>query len=159
MSAQRLFDIVPLEERQPLLAAMDLLGDDQIDEAESAFERLLTMGKSEKTHAFCHYGLGTCWSKKAKSIDVERWFDHAIEHYTTTLAVLEFADVHLMLGYALSAKLAANSKEQGGPIVFGPELRELCKSAIDAFERAKALNHGFASDCEEMIGRLVRMVE
>ena len=138
---------------------MNLLSDDQIDEATQAFEQLLKTGTSKKTHAFCHYGLGTCWSKKAKSTDIERWSDHAIEHFRQTLEVLEFADVHLMLGYALSDKFAIDRGAQVPPCRFGPELQELHKSAIDAFERTKALNAGFAEDCQNMIDRFIRIVE
>jgi len=150
---EKLFDIVPASERSQVREVFHLLEAGNLDTAKKVSSESLRRPISKEAKAFLHYALGTAHLQAAPgTVEASRV---AVSHFEQTLEVLSFADVHLMLGFALWAvikeRAASIATEDAVAVV---ETLRLIDRAVNNFRRAAELNLGFRKDAEEQTAKL-----
>jgi len=96
--------------------------------------------------------VGVVYSKKVANEGFQTSdIDHSVTHLRAAIQNFDYADAHLMLGYALRNKIADVFTKQPGTNEKDRELISLTDKAIVSFRRAQELNNGFTDQSEEQI--------
>ena len=156
-NSQEIFDILYKSERKLMKRAFAFLENDDYQNALKEFVSLISGDFTYPCKSFAYYGLGMVYTKKSSDEGMTSLtdIDQSISNFKLSKEILDFADVHMMLAYALRQKMTYLFTHKPGTIEKYKDITCLIDEAVSEFTLAYQFDRFYEKMCKEDINDLL----